>query len=132
MSHTNIFLATIVYVFAATACASPVAPIRIGGSAEVDACSALGKVMGLKVTGDGFLAVRSGPKHSFDKIDEIVNEQLVFICDSSYNGNWLGIVYSPSGDDNCGVTSPIEDRHAYSGPCKMGWVNSKWIEVVAG
>lgn len=113
------------------ACAQPVVPVRVGGNIEIDACGAVGQVTGLKSSGDGFLAVRNGPGSSFQIVDKLHNGQLLYVCDSASDGTWLGVVYA-SGEDNCGVTSPIAEKRVYAGRCKTGWVSAAWVEIVAG
>ena len=100
--------------------------VTVGGD-DMDACSSMGQVVGLKRDGDNFLAVRAGPGSSQQKLDEIHMGDAVFICDER-NG-WMGIVY---GGKRCGVTSPIVPRQTYMGPCRSGWVSARFIEVTAG
>ena len=64
--------------------AQPARPISIGGSADEDACAAVGKVKGLKPKGT--LAVRTGPGRSFASVDELRNGQLLYVRDSSKDG----------------------------------------------
>lgn len=114
------------------ACASTKSvPVMVGGQAEVDACSAVGQVKGLKADGDRFLAVRAGPGTAYRVMDKIHNDQLLYLCDSVADGAWLAVVYSPD-DDDCGVTSPLPSRQPYQGRCRAGWVKATWVEVVAG
>ena len=84
---------------------------------------------GLNAAGDNFLAVRSGPGSKFAMIDKINTGDPVYICDQ--HGRWTGIVYT-SGDQDCGVSSPVARRQPYSGPCKSGWVHQKYIRLLAG
>lgn len=114
-----------------TACAQPGVPVSVGGSIHVDACEAVGQVNGLKSEGNNLLSVRSGPGESFRVMDKVPNGQLVYVCDHSRNDQWLGVVYGPDEGD-CGVASPIAERRSYAGPCKAGWVNAQWVEIVAG
>ncbi len=109
-------------------------PIVIGGNEVMDACPSVGAVKGLKVKGDGFLSVRSGPGSQFLEKDRLVEGALFYMCDekNADNGAWVGIVYSKKNTDTCGVTSPIGKVSVYKGPCKWGWINSKWVKVVAG
>lgn len=106
-------------------------PVMVGGDAESDACGAVGEVKGLRSGGDGFLAVRAGPGTSYGVVDKIGNGQLLYLCDATDDGAWLAVVYG-SGDDDCGVSSPLQARQGYQGRCKAGWVKAAWIEVVAG
>jgi hypothetical protein len=109
-------------------------PIVIGGNDEMDACPSVGAVTGLKVKGDGFLSVRSGPGTQFPEKDRLLEGALFYMCGgkNARGSDWIGIVYSKKNTDTCGVTSPIENVTVYKGPCKWGWINSKWVKVVAG
>jgi hypothetical protein len=99
-------------------------PVFVGGEPDLDACDSIGMVAGLDPYGDGFLAVRDGPSSEYRKIDELHNGDQVILCDQ--RGDWYGVVYSRSSRD-CGVSSPISRRIAYSGPCQSGWVFEKYI-----
>lgn len=75
--------------------------------------------------------MRSGPGRTFASVDELRNGQVVYVCDASKDGTWLGVVYA-RGNENGGVTSPIAKKQPYSGNCKQGWVHLGWVEIVAG
>ncbi|QQP97862.1 hypothetical protein [Lysobacter enzymogenes] len=107
-------------------------PVEVGGSEEWDACGATGRVRGLKADGDGFLAVRAGPGADHRMLDKLGNGRLVYLCGN--RGGWTSVVYAPTDADPsvCGVSSAIAEIEVYRGPCKSGWVNTAWIEVVAG
>lgn len=107
-------------------------PVEVGGSEEWDACGSTGQVRGLKADGDGFLAVRAGPGADYRMLDKLGNGRLVYLCAS--RGGWTAVVYAPTGADasECGVSWAIAEVEVYRGPCKSGWVNTTWIEVVAG
>ena len=107
-------------------------PVQVGGSEEWDACGSTGRVRGLKADGDGFLAVRAGPGADYAMLDKLGNGRLVYLCGS--RGRWTAVVYAPPGADAsaCGVSWAIAEVEVYRGPCESGWVNTAWIEVVAG
>lgn len=107
--------------------ADPEVPVPVGGMPDMDACMSQGEVRGLNPDGDNFLAVRSGPDGSYDKIDELYEGDLVNMC--SYDGDWIGVVY---GGDDCEVGSPIDPAEDYAGPCSSGWVYQDYIELTAG
>ena len=109
-----------------------VVPVMVGSNDNLDACSGLGVVTGLKSKRHGFLAVRAGPSQKFEIVDKLKASQKVYICSSSEDGKWYGVVYSPNQTDECGVTSPINPTQPYKGKCKSGWVNDHWIKLVAG
>lgn len=109
-------------------------PVLIGvyGDGELDACMSIGAVSGLNPKGDGFLAVRSGPAGHYKLLDKLKEGQRVFLCSSSEDELWQGIVYASDAKVDCGVSSPVKSARAYKGPCKSGWVSTKWIKVIAG
>lgn len=107
-------------------------PVIVGSDDNLDACPSLGEVFGLNPKGDGFLAVRSGASTRYALIDKLHKGQKVFICSTSKNGNWYGVVYSHRDVDDCGVTSPVNPAQPYKGKCKSGWVNAHWIKLLAG
>ena len=102
-------------------------PVMIGGEADLDACTGLGRIVGLNPKGDGFLAVRGGPSTDYPKVDELYNGDLVTICDE--DGRWFGVVY---GGRDCGTASPVARRMAYRGPCRAGWVFGRYVDYIAG
>jgi hypothetical protein len=108
----------------------PDAPIIIGGEQGSDACGSSGEIIGLDPNGDGFLSVRSGPGGSqFKEIDRLYNGNKVYIC--ANNGPWLGAIYNDRRDldQSCGVSKPWQTRQPYTGPCRYGWVHSKYVRV---
>ena len=104
----------------------------VGGSDDLDACPSYGVVSGLKSKKNGFLVVRSGSNIIFQKIDKLQEGQKVFICETSTDRNWFGIVYSHNNANDCGISSPISPTQPYKGKCKSGWVNARWIKLLAG
>ena len=97
------------------------------GDGQMANC-ALGAVADLAPTADGFLAVRAGPGTSFRELDRLYNKQKVRLC--AGQGDWRGIVY-PADSPVCG-TEGAGPEHSYDGPCRSGWVNGQWVEVLAG
>lgn len=109
-------------------------PVRIGTheQPDLDACLSIGEVSGLKPGGDGFLAVRSNPGSKYAMTDKLVAGRRFHLCDEKAGGEWLGVVYSDDDSIDCGVSSPVESPRTYGGKCKSGWVNKRWVRVVAG
>jgi hypothetical protein len=103
-------------------------PIMLGGNDDYDACGSAGVISGLSPRGDGFLSVRSGPGVNYAEMDRLYNGNAVQICDR--RGGWMAVVYG--GGRDCGVSSPWPKRLAYTGPCKYGWVASRYVTVTAG
>ncbi len=103
-------------------------PVMVGGEADLDACTGLGRVARLDPAGDGFLAVRKGPSTDYAKIDELYNGDEIHLCQE--HGRWWGIVYGGIG--GCGVGSPVPRRMAYKGPCRAGWVHGRYVDFIAG
>ena len=103
-------------------------PVMIQADPSFDACSS-GKVKGLDPTGDSFLSVRGGPGLKFSRIDKLRNADQVYLCAES--GDWYGVVYTNT-HQNCNVSTPWQKSLPYTGPCRSGWVNRRWIELIAG
>jgi uncharacterized protein DUF4429/putative oligomerization/nucleic acid binding protein len=110
-------------------------PIIIGSNGpKMDACGSNGRVVGLDARGDNFLAVKSGPRMNASRIDKLGPAFELYVCGTSKDGKWLGVVYQAGGQlsTDCGVTSPVATARAYSGRCQSGWVYSKYVDVYAG
>jgi hypothetical protein len=115
---------------AAPALASgPTVPVVIGEIPEMDACGALGEVVGHP---DETLALRSGPGDSFQELGKLPNGSFIPLCSTSKDGEWSGVVLAMDGVLDCGVSSPISAPRPYTGPCPSGWIRTKWTRVVAG
>ena len=105
----------------------PEIPVTIEAS-DYMSCSP-GVITGLDPHGDGFLAVKAGPRIESRRLDKLFNGQQVYICER--RGDWVGVVYPL--DRKCGVG--FEGRKVtdvYSGPCSSGWVHKNWIQQTAG
>lgn len=100
-------------------------PIIEHADENLDTC-AYGQVIGLKSEGDNFLAVRSGPASDYTKLDELKNDDKVWMYD--VQGEWFGIVY----DVEAAICGPLEKDREVETDGKKGWVHSKWIEGIAG
>jgi hypothetical protein len=109
-------------------------PILLGGSEDVDACEGGGVIVGLNPRGDGFLSVRSGPAGRYSELDRLYNGNIVHIC--GYRGAWMAVIYpadgTPANGTNCGTGRPWPTRQVYTGPCKYGWVSSRYVKGIAG
>jgi hypothetical protein len=47
------------------------------------------------------------------------------------------VVYPPNADGeaipvDCGTGAPVANRRAYEGPCRSGWVDENFLELVGG
>ena len=126
-----VLLALLIAASAALAKAPPEPiPVQVGEIPDLDACLSWGEVAGLR---HSLLAVRDGPGIHFRQVDELDNGHGLHLCDSTADGDWIGVVYAPAGEDvDCGVSSPVSGRHPYAGPCRSGWVHMKWVRVIAG
>lgn len=108
-------------------------PVMVGGTDDLDACPSNARVRPLNPRGDNFLAVRSRPSTAGRELARLKSGHDVWACDETADGEWTGIVYAPAGQDiDCGVGTPLAERRAYDGPCKTGWVASRFIVIVAG
>lgn len=127
---TMLALASLAMAAAYPALAQQTRPVQIGGDGTIDACAGLGQVVQLRAGGDGFLSVRAGPDASRPELDRLGAGARVHLCDE--DGAWFGIVYADDEGTDCGVASAVAMRGPYIGPCRSGWVHSRFVEVVAG
>jgi hypothetical protein len=93
-------------------------PLILGAGAG-PACVEEGRVSGLDLRGDSFLAVRTGPGAHYAQIDSLHNGDDIVLC--AREGAWLGIVYPARAD--CGLDRQRPDPGPYAGPCSAGWVH---------
>lgn len=128
-------------LFAATGQAQSIAPImlrqqKVGGAVYVDGVTGWAKVQGLKAGGDGFLAVRDCPQATCAERDRLSNGRFVFSI--VRRGEWRGVIYTVARNadfdrdaQECGLDEnaarKLTKSQAYTGPCKWGWVNSRWV-----
>ena len=108
-------------------------PIRVGTDGpDMDACGTYAEVANLDPDGDNYVSVRDAPSTSVKERDRLDAGQGVQVCATS-NG-WSGIVYAGEDDEeqDCGTGSPVATVRNYTGPCRQGWVDSRYLEMVAG
>ncbi|WP_390582544.1 hypothetical protein [Erythrobacter sp. MTPC3] len=110
----------------------PPRAVQIGfDGPRFDACAGYGRVTNLNAATGRALPVRSAPSGSAEEVDRIDAGQGVSMCQQV--GNWIGIVYATGSDglDRCGTGSPVPSVRAYEGPCKSGWINENFVELIA-
>ena len=108
-------------------------PIRIGGDGpDFDACSTFAEVAEYDAAGEDKPYVHDAPNASTKVRDTLSPAQGVQIC-ASENG-WSGIVYPGEGQTaaDCGTGSPVASEENYTGPCRQGWVEERFLEMNAG
>lgn len=137
IKHSLIGLATFALAVPSVSAHKPVdaQPVMYGlDGPDFDGCGGWGKVKGLNPNGDNFLAVRAAPTTQSSKLDELKEGQEIWFCDTAKNGQWVGVVYKGKGQDNfaCETGPNLENPKAYPGPCKSGWVHSRYVELIAG
>jgi hypothetical protein len=128
---TAVAAAALAVLFCATAQAQQAkldVPIMVGGT-QLDACGSIAEVKGLDPAGDNFLSVRSGPGATYREIDRLKTKDLI-ICGGK--GIWYAAIYPWSNKSDCKVGTPWPKRAPYTGPCKSGWIHSKFVEIIAG
>lgn len=92
----------------------------------MDACGGVGATTGA-------VALRSGPGDRHGGVEQLGSGAQVYMCDTSPDEKWVGIVAIPAGDGaDCGVSSPIAQRQAYDGSCRSGWVPADSVTLIAG
>lgn len=108
-------------------------PVMIGGEPDFDACRSTFTVSGLNPRGDNYLSLRAAPYPGARELGRLKSGQVVWGCDETGDGNWTGVLVAPSANSiDCGVGSPIAQRQAYRGPCRSGWVSSRYLTSLAG
>ena len=101
--------------------------INIGGDKNQPACQKKGAVANLSA--NGTLTVRKGPATTYAKIDALGNGRRVHFCDWSADETWVGVVYPPAAGGDCGVDAPQKDAGPYTGTCRTGWINARYVRV---
>ena len=119
---------------------APVArPVTIGeDGAGLDACGTLGVIIAV---GDNSLPVelRAAPFSNAKSRGRLAPASRVYICSRTLDQKWLGVVLDsasvPGNNDpgkECGLTSPVDRKQPYAGPCPSGWVSSAYVRLIAG
>jgi hypothetical protein len=112
-------------------------PVTIGEDGpRLDACGGLGQV---SRSGAGGLPLLAAPFADAKVIAQLPEGQRAYICTRSLDQKWLGVVLAPPPvTDNstdaadCGVSSPVDRKQPYDGPCVSGWVASAYVRLIAG
>lgn len=81
---------------------------------------------------EGAVGVFPGPSMELEITDYIAGGTPVWVCETSIDGEMLGIVYANFPDTDCEVSSPVEEDVDYIGPCESGWVEADAVELQAG
>ena len=108
-------------------------PIKVGGDGpDMDACGTYAEVGDLLDTKDGFLYVHDAPSETTKARHRFSSGQGVAVCQTQ-NG-FSGVVYPGEGQtlSDCGTGSPVATEQNYTGPCRAGWVESRYLEMIAG
>jgi hypothetical protein len=126
-----IAFAAIAAAAGAVATAAP-RPVLIALDAELGNCPVSGQVVGVNARRDNYLSVRAGPGVRERELDRLRSGTVVLVCDEAANGAWLGVVYNRTGNQDCFIAQTSSQRHPYRGPCRSGWVSSRYIDVNAG
>lgn len=96
---------------------------------EADACVGIGRISVLAE----MLEVFPEPDEYVRKKGELPRNTLVWLCEGE--DGWQGIVY-PTGEfqelEDCRVSTPVAEPHAYAGPCQYGWVLARHLQLVMG
>lgn len=117
-------------LLAASAAAEPPSSTPVGDIGAGSPCESIGKVRGLKLGGEGFLAVRAGPGSEHALLDKLGNGRRVYLCRGE--GRWVSVLYPDPGSKDARCLGESADIGKYRGPCKSGWVHWAWIEIIAG
>ena len=112
-------------------------PVTIGEDGpRLDACGVMGQVT--RAGGNG-LPLRAAPFAEAKSVATLAEGARLHVCTRSIDQKWLGVVVRPTpaeGDSapplDCGVSSPVDRKQAYEGPCASGWVASAYVRLIAG
>jgi hypothetical protein len=118
-------------------------PVMIGeDGSRFDACGTMGQVSRPGAKG---LALRAAPFAEAKETGRLAEGARLFVCTRSLDQKWLGVVVVPPPAAappglpavaqpaiDCEVSSPVERRQAYAGPCPSGWVASAYVRLIAG
>ncbi|MBU0774342.1 MAG: hypothetical protein KKH54_03940 [Alphaproteobacteria bacterium] len=103
---------------------------------RLDACGGMGQVLR---TGAGGQPLRAAPFGDAKVLATLNEGGRAYICTRSLDQKWLGVVLAPPpAADNgaqapdCGVSSPVDRKQPYDGPCVSGWVASAYVRLIAG
>ena len=103
-------------------------PVQLESMGDLDPCS-LGMIT--NVGYDSSAMVLTGPSSDYDVVDYLVDDDMVWVCQS--DGDMLGVVYAPTGSDmDCELSNPMDFAINYSGPCSTVWVKEDWVTIIAG
>ncbi|MCI4590727.1 hypothetical protein MOK15_11560 [Sphingobium sp. BYY-5] len=102
---------------------------------RLDACGGMGQVTRPGAKG---LPVRAAPFAEAKEVATLAEGDRAYICTRSIDQKWLGVVVRPAPAANeaqatdCGVSSPVDRKQPYDGPCVSGWVASAYMRLIAG
>ena len=108
-------------------------PIKVGGDGpDMDACGTYAEVVAYDASGEDLPYVHDAPSASTKARDKLNSGQGVQVC-ATQNG-FSGIVYPRKDQDptDCGTGSPVATEQNYTGPCLAGWVDTRFLKMVAG
>ena len=112
-------------------------PVTIGEDGpRLDACGGLGQV---SRSGAGGLPLLAAPFADAKVIAQLPEGQRAYICTRSLDQKWLGVVVQPAAPadgapaaPDCGVSSPVDRKQPYAGPCVSGWLASPYMRLIGG
>lgn len=101
---------------------------------RLDACSGMGMVVQAGAQG---LALRAAPFADARATAQLTNGARLHLCTRSLDQRWIGVVVVPPVEEgsapiDCGLSSPVDRKQAYAGPCASGWVASAYVRLIAG
>jgi hypothetical protein len=108
-------------------------PIKVGGDGpEMDACGTYAEVVEFDASGEDIPYVHDAPSAATKARDKLSTGQGVKVCETQ-NG-FSGIVYTGESRSNadCNTDSPLATEQNYTGPCLSGWVDSRFLQLIAG
>lgn len=100
---------------------------------RLDACSGMGQVVRVGANG---LALRAAPFADARAMAQLADGARLHLCTRSLDQRWIGVVVAPpvaaDAPVDCGLSSPVDRKQPYAGPCSSGWVASAYVRLIAG
>ena len=108
-------------------------PIKVGGDGpDMDACGTYAEVVEFDASGEDVPYVHDSPSAATKARDKLSAGQGVKVC--ATQDDFSGIVYAGEGQSltDCNTDSPLATEQNYTGPCRSGWVDNRFLKMTAG
>ncbi|ANU07974.1 hypothetical protein A6F65_01677 [Paraurantiacibacter namhicola] len=115
-----------------TLATGPTRPVRVGQDGpDMDACGSYAEVAERPTGEQNFAMVLAAPQEGATPLERLSAGLGVSVCEQE--GDYVGVVYSRETDlGSCRVGSPVAEEQDYAGPCRSGWIEAKYLRMMAG